>query len=265
MNQILSKMKKTHFIWMMLTGILFFSCQKVIDIDLNEGNQQLVIEGFVTKGETVHTVKITKTLNFDENVAFPTVDNATVVITDNVGNSETLTMTAPGVYKTSSLLGVEGRTYTITVNVDGKTFTAASKMPTEVVLNGLDVIVIPFGLDTLRAVVPNRIDEAGVENFYQYDFFVNGEQNKGIYLQDDQFSDGVQNQQPLFGGELLPNDTVRVIMYCIDKPVYKYLYSIDANTGSIAAPANPVSNFGKTCLGYFSARTQKEQSVVIPQ
>lgn len=258
-------MKKARFIWTILSALLIVSCEKVIDVDLNDGNQQVVIEGFVTKGETVHTVKITKTLNFDESLAFPTVDNAVVVISDNAGNSETLSLVAPGTYKTSNLLGVEGRTYTITVSVEGKTYTAQSTMPTEVVLNGLDVIVIPFGLDTIRAVIPNRIDEAGIANYYQYDFFVNGEQDKGVYLQDDQFSDGVQNQQPLFGGELLPNDTVRVIMYCIDKPVYKYLFSIDANTGSTAAPANPDSNFGKSCLGYFSARTQKEQSVVIPQ
>jgi hypothetical protein len=258
-------MKKYYFIFAILSALSLASCTKVINVDLNTADPKYVIEGFVTKGETVHQVKITRTLNFDQTVAFPTVDNAVVVISDNAGNSETLTLVSPGIYKTSSLLGVEGRTYTITVTVDGKVFTATSYLPIEVSLDGLDVIVFPFGLDTVRAVVPNRMDQVGVTNFYQYDIFQNGEQVKGVNLQDDQFSDGVQNEQPLFGGDFIPGDTVRVIMYCIDKPVYKYLFSIDANTGSTAAPANPDSNFGKSCLGYFSARTQKEQTIIIPQ
>ncbi len=258
-------MKKYYFIIAILSALSLASCTKVIDVDLNTADPKYVIEGFVTKGEMVHQVKISRTLNFEENIAFPTVDNAVVVISDDAGNSETLTLASPGIYKTSSLLGVEGRNYTITVTVDGKVFTATSYLPIEVSLDGLEVIVFPFGLDTVRAVVPNRLDQAGVANFYQYDIYQNSKQVKGVNLQDDQFSDGVQNEQPLFGGDFIPGDTVRVIMYCIDKPVYKYLFSIEANTGSTAAPANPDSNFGKSCLGYFSARTQKEQTIIIPQ
>ena len=246
-----------------VTSTLIFSCQKVIDIDLNTDNPKYVIEGIVTKGETVHRVKITRTLNFDENMAFPTVDNAVVVISDNAGNVETLALVAPGTYETTSLLGVEGRTYTITVSVDGKIFTAQSTLPTEVVLDSLSVLAIPFGLDTFKTIVPKRLDLAGVENFYQYDMYQNGERLKGVYLQDDQFSDGVENEQPLFGGDFITGDTALVVMYCIDKPVYKYFYSIDANTGSTASPANPDSNFGKECLGYFSARTRRERSIII--
>jgi hypothetical protein len=258
-------MKKYYFILTLLSALCLISCEKVIDVDLNTADPKYVIEGFVTKGETVHQVKITRTLNFDESVAFPAVDNAVVVISDNAGNSETLTLASPGIYKTSSLLGVEGRTYTITVTVEGKVFTATSTLPTEVDFNGLDVIVFPFGVDTLRGLIPSRIDQAGVANYYQFDIFQNSKQIFGVNLQDDQFSDGVQNEQPIFGPDFLPGDTVRIIQYCIDKPVYKYLFSIAANTGSTAAPANPDSNFGKSCLGYFSARTQKEQTVIIPQ
>ncbi len=243
---------------------LIFSCQKVIDLDLNTADPKYVIEGIVTKGETTHQVKITRTLNFDENKPFPTVDNAVVVISDNFGNVQTLTLVSPGIYETTGFLGVEGRTYTITVTVDGKTFTAQSTLPTEVVLDGLEVLQIPFGVDTFKTIVPKRLDLAGIENFYQYDIYQNGEKLEGIYLQDDQFSDGVENEQPLFGGDFATGDTAKVIMYCVDKPVYKYFFSIEANTGSTASPANPDSNFGRDCLGYFSARTKKEQSIVIP-
>jgi hypothetical protein len=73
-------MKKYYFILTLLSALFLVSCEKVIDVDLNTADPKYVIEGFVTKGETIHQVKITRTLNFDENVAFPTVDNAVVVI-----------------------------------------------------------------------------------------------------------------------------------------------------------------------------------------
>jgi len=248
-----------------LVSTLMFSCQKVIDLDLNSDDPKYVIEGIVTKGETTHQVKITRTLNFDETKPFPTVDNAVVVISDNLGNATTLTLVSPGIYETTGYLGVEGRNYTITVTVDGKTFTAQSTMPTEVVLDTLNVLSIQFGLDTFRTIVPKRLDQAGVANYYQFDIYQNSERKEGIYLQDDQFSDGVENEQPLFASNFAPGDTARVIMFCVDKPVYKYFYSISANTGSTASPANPDSNFGKDCLGYFSARTRREKTIIIPQ
>lgn len=255
---------KNLIIILIATITVLVSCQKVIDIDLNTADPKYVIEGIVTKGETTHRVRITRTLNFDENKPFPTVDNAVVVISDNAGNAQTLTLVGPGIYEATNFLGVEGRTYTITVTVDGKIFTAQSTMPQEVVLDSLEVLQFVFGLDTANLLVPKRLDQAGVENFYKYDIYQNSKRQDGIYLQDDQFSDGVQNEQPLFAGDFVTGDTARVIMYCIDKPVYKYFFSIDANTGSTASPANPDSNFGKECLGYFSARTQRERSIVIP-
>jgi hypothetical protein len=259
-------MKKYFILYsLILVATFITSCEKVIDVDLNTEDPKYVIEGFVTKGETVHQVHITRTLNFDENMAFPTVDNATVVISDDAGNSETLTLIAPGLYQTSNLLGVEGRTYTISVSVNGKNFTAKSTLPTEVVLDSVEVVKYVFGLDTVRALVPKRIDQAGVTNYYQYKVVQNNMPVKGVFIQDDQFSDGIENEQPLFGGDFLPNDTVSVTMLCIDKPVYKYLFSIDANTGSTASPANPDSNFGSECLGYFSARTKRTKTIIIPQ
>ena len=85
----------------------------------------------------------------------------------------------------------------------------------------------------------------------------------GVNVRDDKNYDGQINQQPLFTF-LESEDTVNIVMHCIDKLAYKYLYSIDANTGSIASPANPDSNFGSSCLGYFSARVSSEKTIVVP-
>jgi len=258
-------MKSFYTVFVSLMSLaLVVSCQKVIDIDLNSTDPKYVIEGIVTGGETTHQVKITRTLNFDESAPFPTVNNAVVVISDNAGNTQTLTQVAPGIYETVGFPGVEGRTYTISVSVDGKLFTAQSAMPLKVSLDTLEVLGVPFGLDTFKTIVPKYLDHAGVSNYYQFDIFRDSVRMEGIYLQDDQFSDGVWNEQPLFAGDYSTGDTAKVIMYCIDKPVYKYFYSLGANTGSAAAPANPDSNFGKACLGYFTARTRQQRSIIVP-
>lgn len=250
---------------LLLLTLIFTACSKVIDVDLNSADPQYVVEGAVTKGETVHRIAITRTLNFDEVGPFPAVNNAVVTISDDAGNSEVLTLVEPGIYATANLLGVEGRIYTITVSVDGKVFTAQSTMPVQVPYTELTVFPVVFGSDTINTLIPQRVDPAGIANYYQFNTYQNGERLEGIQIQDDEFTDGQEQLQPLFLGEFETGDTAKVTMFCIDKPVFKYFFSLDAsNSGNSSAPANPVSNFGKVCLGYFSARTSETHSVVIP-
>lgn len=250
---------------MSVLALISGACEKVIDLDLNEDDPKFVIEGFVTKGETVHQVRITKTLNFDEDQAFPTVDNAVVVISDDAGNAETLALVGPGLYQTSSLLGVEGRTYTITATVDGKTFTAQSYLPFQVPIDSLTTQTFSFGPQLFILLVANRLDPAGVANYYQFELKKNSELLKGITIQDDQLADGVEMLQPISFGDYELGDTAEVTMYCIDQPVYRYFFALDQNGGGTngATPANPESNFGTACLGYFSARTKETKVKII--
>lgn len=245
---------------------IFTSCEKVIELDLNEANKKYVIEGTVQDGETVHYVRITSTQKIEATDPAPAVNNATVVISDDAGNSETLTLVEPGLYATASLLGVENRTYTITVTIDGEVFTATSRMPQKVLIDTLTVQTFAFGDIIFNSVVANRMDPVDVENFYQFKLFRNDTLVPGIYLQDDKFANGVEILQPIFGGDYKSGDLATIEMYCIDKAIYRYFVALDQNGGGTggATPANPDSNFGKACLGYFSARTRQVKSVLIP-
>lgn len=255
--------KLISFLSLTLLVATMFSCQKVIQLDLKETEQKFVIEGFITEGETSHQLRITKTLNFDQNTAFPTVDNALVVVTDNIGNTANFTLVAPGIYETTGFLGVSGRKYTVTITIDGAVFTAESSMPTACTLDSLEIVEIPFGAQAFKTIVPKFQDELNVENFYLFDVFINGEKSAGITVRDDKNFEGQVNQQPLFDF-IESSDTVNVVLHRIDKAAYKYLFSIGANTGSIASPANPDSNFGNKCLGYFSARSTSEKTIIVP-
>ncbi len=250
-----------------LTLVIFTqtSCEKVIDIDLNESDVKYVVEGVVNKDSLIHTVKITKTQKFDEATNFPTVDNALVTITDNLGNSTTLTFISNGIYQTSNYLGVEGRIYTISVTVDGKSFSASSTMPYNIPIDSLTLEEFSFGPTPVSYLIANRIDSAGIKNYYNFNLFKNGDLISGIFLQDDQFADGVEILQPIFGGDYESGDTAVLEMMCIDANVYKYFYTLSINAGGTggAVPANPVSNFGSSCLGYFSAQTFQRKSIIV--
>jgi hypothetical protein len=257
---------KIHYLTLISLAFLSISCEKVIELDLKDEQSKLVIEGTVNKDSLVHIVKITKTIAFGETGDFPTVDNAIVTLSDNLGNSTNLALVRPGVYQTSDFIGVEGRTYTLNVVIDGEIFSSSSTMPSHVPIDSLTVQEFSFGPTPVYSLVANRVDPAGIKNYYKFNLFQNDTLIKGIFLQDDQYADGVEILQPIFGGSYRSGDLARLEMMCIDENVYKYFFTLSSNgegTGG-AVPANPDSNFKGDCLGYFSAQTKQTRTVLIP-
>lgn len=248
----------------LFASLLFSSCTKVIDVDINDKDAQYVIEGFVTLGETTHRLSITKTLNLDDDIAFPTVDDATVLLTDDLGNSQNMVLVAPGMYEATGYPVSEGRTYSVQVTIDAKVFSAQGKMPQAVILDTIETFPFAFGPTVINSLVPVRLDPAGIENFYQFRILDHGVIVPGIYIQSDQYNDGNLMMEPIFADGIDIGDTITVEMFGIDKMVYNYFYTLQQNLQG-ATPANPTSNFSGDCLGYFSVRTKSVKQIVIPE
>lgn len=269
--------KRTSFFAVTILTLIITSCTKVIDIDLKDSEPLYVIEGAINKDELVHTIAITQSVLFSETNTFPTVSGAIVTISDNAtpSNSEVLTEINPGKYVTSNLLGVEGRTYTLTVQIGDKVFSSSSTMPNQVNLDLIFFLDDSFGGQGGKVAIPIRQDPAGVKNNYKFDVEVSRfaknkgwERDQAILIQNDDFADGVITQQPIFGslGAFYENDTCRFTMTCIDNNVYKYFYSLSLNQqGGAATPANPVTNITGGCLGYFTAQTKQILEVIVPE
>ena len=253
------------YIIVVLALLQFSSCEKVIHIDLDEADQKVVIEGVILNGDTIQRVRVTKTTSFENGSGVPVVDNAVVSVSDDIGNTGIFTSVGNGWYELTGFPGVEGRTYSISVTVDGQNYTASSQMPDFVPIDSLFVAFYPFGNDTLTTLVPAHLDPAGIANYYQFHVTKNGVRKDNIYLQDDQFTDGNLSIQPLFLPSLELHDTLIVTMFCIDKPVWTYFNQLSVNTSNSTTPANPVSNFSGGCMGYFSARTSSTKQVIVGQ
>ena len=259
-----------RFVFALLVVIIgLAACQKVVNLNLKNASGKYVVEGNVTNLPGPYQVTIGKTGEVTSDYVFQGVGGATVSIRDNVGNGETLLEVQPGVYQTQSLQGVEGRTYYLSILVDGKTYSASSVMPHQVNLDSLYIVDVYNFSKMVKAVVPVFTDPVGQGNSYRFNETINGVLDKTIFYQNDDFSDGKTSTNSLLRPDpdstLHVKDNVSVEMQCIDKEVYKYWYSVDqSSTGDGGTMAsNPVTNITGGALGYFSAHTSQTKSIVV--
>ena len=260
----------------MIAATLFSACQKVVDINLNASDPRLIIKGSLSNQPKSCIVSLSKSVNFDESNTFPAVSGAMVTISDNAGNTTTLSETNPGRYADSLLQGVPGRVYTLSVTSGGKTYQAVSTMSEPVAIDSIVQDSIPggsfgFGSFTTMIFVDVKYhDPPGLNNFYRFVEIVNHEPTNAIMVSSDELSDGADLLMRLirFDTTLVKGDSVTVELRSIDKPVFDYLNQLNDNIGggfgsSSATLANPVSNLSNGALGYFSAYAVKAKSLVI--
>ena len=250
--------------------LLFASaCQKVIDLKLDSSAPQLVIEGNLTDQNGSQVVTISKSVSFLATDTFPPVSGATVSISDSTGIPNILTEKAPGVYVIFPYQGFYGHTYTLTVNVNGKTYTASSTMPMPVQLDSLGAKNDDIGKKNLRTIVVNYKDTPKVANQYRFILTINKAEVNTIFTNDDSFTDGRYVREELFqtGLDIHHGDTARVEMQCIDRNIYKYWFSLSQQEnngpGGGITPSNPPSNINNGALGYFSAHTVSNSAITV--
>jgi Domain of unknown function (DUF4249) len=259
-----------------LSLFLVTSCEKEIDLDLEDQSGQIVIEGNITDQAGPYFVKITKSVAFTQANQYPAVTNAQVILSDNTGQTETLQYAGNGNYKTSAFVGQPGRIYTLTINAEGKQYTAQSTMPQAVSFDGLEQDSFLVAGQTSYTLLPLFVDPATLGNRYLFVYTVNNNPKKFFSEFSDNVNNGLPNQRPL----LLPNDdsnandikvvagdVIHVEMQCIDDKVYTYYSALlqlsGSGPGGGITPANPPSNISNGALGYFSAHTVRTRTAVI--
>jgi Domain of unknown function (DUF4249) len=245
-----------------LTMCLLSACQKEISIDLNSTSPQLVIEGTMTNQNEPCQVRITRTVNFSETNKFPGVSGAVVKVSDNTGATETLIEKSAGVYVGSMLMGVEGRTYTLSVQVDGKSYQADSRMPTAVPLRSISFEKSESGPNKGNFTpTPVFDDPIIIGNNYRFIQTINGVIDPTYILTNDNVVNGKTNVRPILSRdfEVKEGDTYSLEMHCIDKVTYDYFFTlaqIEGNgPGGGTTPSNPPNNLTGDALGYFAAYT----------
>jgi len=256
-------------------GLTLLSCTKVVDINLNDAAPKIIIEGGVSDKLASCSVKVSKTINFDEPNDFPSVTGALVSITDEFGENTTLSETSAGLYKADFYRGISGKTYTVTVSAEGKTYTASSTMAYPIAIDTLIPQRITFDhfskTETLNYVKIEYQDPKGQDNYYRFIEKINSTISTDIMIDNDLLRDGNVISQQIYSENppIQEGDTITVYLQTIQKDIFNYFEQLSQVTsqdrgGQAAAPANPTSNFSNGALGYFSAYSVRSKRIIMP-
>lgn len=247
--------------------LLFAGCEKVIDAKLQIADPKIVIEGMLSDQIENQTVRVSKSVPFNESGKFNGVSGAVVRLILQSGQSISYSEISPGVYQSSRIRGVPQRTYSLQVTIEGKTYTAFSTMPSAVKADSISFRRLSFPGSSSVYPSINYRDPGQVQNQYRYLLKINSKSVADI-VSEDRFNDGNNVSELIFyeGDDLKSGDKLEVELQSIDRNVFKYFFAIaqiNGSSGPPVAPDNPVSNFDNGALGIFSAHTKSVLSAML--
>ena len=253
--------------------VLFSSCEKVIDVPLNEADRRVVVEGALYDIPFESSVKISKTGSVYDDAGFEKVSGAVVTVTDDLGNVSIFAEdpTQPGFYTDINFIAQPNRTYSLSIDSGGEIYTAESTTSSPVQFDTLyyQEQTGRFGQmpgDTNYFTFYSFTDNGNEANYYRAVPFKNGVPGQQ-YLNDDKLNSGEGFTQPFFADQFGPKDTLTAYLISMDEFVYRYFFSLDANQdgGQFApTPANPVSNLNGDAIGYFGAFMTDVRTIIYP-
>ncbi len=298
-NKITSTYNKLRILlgsFLILGSLGFFaSCEKEITIDIPEPDPKIVIEGWIENGFPARVI-ITKSAPYFDPIDSSTLANSlitTAVVTVSDGSTtETLpiginTEYFPYVmYMGSSIIGQIGKTYYLTVTVDGNTYTSETTILAPLALDSVWFSVEP-GKDSLGYVWGIGTDDAATEDYYRMltkrlgkdagfvpmlgstweDKYFNGQQfTFSIYRGEASYlMETPTNEEGEFGFFKI-GDSVVVKLSRVTEDVYNFWSAAEAETFSggnpFSSPALIPSNIKGGALGVWSGYGSSLDTVV---
>ncbi|WP_266368653.1 DUF4249 domain-containing protein [Tellurirhabdus rosea] len=263
-------MKSRNNVYLLLLSLFSLTaCTDVVDVDLEKSEPLLAVDGQITDQPGPYTVRLSTTASYFSNTTTPAVTNATVVIRDSEGVSETLKQTTPGVYVTSQLRGKVGHKYTLTVKADGQEYTAETEIRR---VFPLDSIAAEFRKESLGQEEGYYLkiygqEIAGKGDSYRWKVYRNDSllsKPADLIFFDDLYIDGnYLNGIALGNGPFKKGDKIRVENLSLTDDAYQYIVEIFNNTAATGGlfsnpPANVRTNIrnvapnGKKAVGWFN-------------
>ena len=208
--------------------LITFSCEDVIDVDLNDAPPKLVIDASInwvkgTEGNE-QTIKLSLTAPyFETNVPAATGAEVTISNSNNIVFSF-LEVGNTGVYNNSTFIPVINETYTLTIIYQGDAYSAKETLKSVVPIDYVEQNNNGgfSGEETeLKAYYNDPIDE---ENYYFFEFTSNIPVIPSLEVYEDQFTNGNQ----IFGfyteEDLTTGDVVTIKNHGISKQFYNFMF-----------------------------------------
>ncbi|MCB9354009.1 MAG: DUF4249 domain-containing protein [Lewinellaceae bacterium] len=248
-----------------IAGLLFTSCEKIIDVDLNSADPKTVIEANLREGDHLFQVHVYQTKDYFSNDPTVYFDDASVRLSDDSGESTDLIPVGNGTYEVQ-MIAVAGKTYTLQVTRNGETFTASSTLPEVTTIKQITYKEVELpGEDDNQEVYLRFDDRAGEHNYYRILVTANDTLDYQLQYFDDKYFDGNDVQWSL-NDFYSQGDRLNVELRSIDAAAYKYYLTLaPILTGNDdTAPGNPIGNWQGGALGYFIAYSSSRIDGVVP-
>ncbi len=269
---------KKYFVLFISFSFAFFACEETIVLDLDQTEPVIIIEGLITNHNQKHFVKISRSTDYYAQQAAAPVSGADVFVEDGEGNQFSFVETANGRYESSEeFAGAIGKSYTLQVSFEGKTYTAQEKMYS---VTTVDSLTYRYAEDLDSTdVEENRMLEVLVylnepqdeDNYYLAKFYRNGEplndDGTTVYYFNDDVLNGRIQDFPVpdyfaFG------DSARAELYSISAEGFRFFADLEKilnNDGGLFSgiPANASTNIKGGAIGYFQVSAMEFTELVI--
>jgi hypothetical protein len=288
---------------LLLIAFAFVSCEKDIDIKLDDTTESLVVDGSIENGQPP-LLFLSKSLNYFSQIdpdilqnSF--VRNAEVYISDGVKKhrlkeDSIVNSTGNAIYfytndpanPATAIVGSLNASYTLEINAEGKQYTASTTIP--VITRRIDslwwdsVQITKPEDSNLAKMIIKATDKPGLGNYIRYFTKTNEEPFFPGFnsVFDDQVIDGTTYTFPVDKGlnknddfeedDVFFNrgDTVVLKLCEIDKVTYDFWRTFEFSFQSVGNPfASPVKVLGNVsggALGYFGGYAAQYRTLIIP-
>lgn len=262
-------MKRIISLVLVVCSVVFYSCEKVIDLNLNTADPKYVIEADLNNLSETQVIKISQTVNFDEPFPSSPIEDAIVVVTDVDGTIHSFTSVGNGVYQATNFKPEKNGSYSLRVNIGSEVFESTTNRVPYVQVDSIGIIKENVFNEDIYSVTLKFVDPPNVPNYYKYNYSVNGQPYVFAGVFSDKFNDGrVVTHEITERDEkkkFVVGDTIDIRRECINKDVYTFWSELQSINPGSAAPANPTSNISNGALGYFSVSSAKIYGVRIKE
>lgn len=270
------------FIPLLFSVLVFsFACEKIVEIELNQSMPQLVIEGLLTNRDTVHFVKVSKSVQFYDTGLSPVTD--AIINVTGKGQAYSYSHNPMGIdsmqgyyFSDVAYAGKIGESYTLNVEVDGINYNATDTLrfvtPIDSLMFAIDLSVSEEDEEDgkIYQVILYAKEPSNSEDFYQFKFYRNRKlitYSTDVYVFSDvalgPTLDGVPSPVLFREGEL-----ASVQIYSLTKEQYLFYEDLESllnNDGGMFSPppANPRNTFSNPALGLWQVSAISEDSIRI--
>jgi hypothetical protein len=273
-----------YFIYISFVALTLISCTEGIELDLRQSPPRVVIEGLVTDHAGYQSVKVTRSVDFYTKGKTPRITDAMVKVTDDLGqvfeflHNPNNHEDSAGIYIAKDFVGSLGRTYSLSVVLDGETYEAHDQLAPVLTPDSVkyrvneEEAVDPKDFGKIYEVLLYAKEPQHQINFYLFKFFRNDTltyyNDTDIYYSDDEFLaehiDGIPS--PIFYAK---KDTARIEIFSLSKQGYVFyndlavLLSNDAGGMFGPIPSLPRTNLTNNALGFFQVSAVSSTEVKI--